>query len=701
MITELFINSTSIDLNDDTTFALNYWLADIRSPENRKTNFSKTIIIPGTSKNNQLFSHIYQIGANSTFDPNVKADALLITGGAQTFDGYMQLKSINRQYDGHIEYEIALFGDLGNIFSDMGQSYVSDLDFSDLDHDRSIGNVIASWSHTTGYVYPLINNGQVDVISTSLPKFDVQLMPPCIFVKTIWDKIFDDYGYRYTSTFISGQPFTKLIFPLLGENRRRRFTLTGAVSYTVDAPSSLIVSTVTMTVKKYATNGTTTTLWTSGVTSINDFSGTFNIGQSEYEADAGDTIWVQFNFTSSDAATTCTIAGNSTFVGIYLDVDGGLTDGSFNVKTNGSQGVPQSTDYTVNFDTENYDPNNSWSTATDKHTVPIVGITQVIPVLKQRDFVLGLIRMFNLYVEPVVNDEKNLLILPRDQYYASGSTVNWTGKEDLSKTYVQEPMPLLNFKEFNWKYKEDSDFYNQLYSRTWGVNYGDKYYDAQTDFQTDSSNIELPFAATPSVQSALSDLVLPTIVKQNPILSPTGNVFNSKPRILYYGGMKTGNFDLKDGTTSYQQSSYPYCGHVDDTTNPTVDILFDTPKQIYWVMDQLMYTNNNLFNAYYSKMIQEVTDADSKLLTMYVYLTNHDVQKISFKNVYHILGHDFRLNRVYDYDPVRPNTTKIELFKIVNSDAFTAGVVSATDSPHTSPPPHQVMVIKPREDAVY
>ena len=51
-----------IDVTNGIPISLNYSIADIREPDKRKAAFSKTITLPGTSRNNDIFKHIYEIG---------------------------------------------------------------------------------------------------------------------------------------------------------------------------------------------------------------------------------------------------------------------------------------------------------------------------------------------------------------------------------------------------------------------------------------------------------------------------------------------------------------------------------------------------------------------------------------------------------------------------------------------------------------
>ena len=55
MRTRILLNGYDVDLIDEISMPLNFAIADIRNPEKRNTSFSKTLTIPGTSVNNDLF----------------------------------------------------------------------------------------------------------------------------------------------------------------------------------------------------------------------------------------------------------------------------------------------------------------------------------------------------------------------------------------------------------------------------------------------------------------------------------------------------------------------------------------------------------------------------------------------------------------------------------------------------------------------
>jgi hypothetical protein len=141
-------------------FSFNYGVADIRNPEKRSTEYSKTIKCPSTKSNDALFGHIYDVNISNPYDantsnidvnfnPNKKADARVIADGVEVMAGVVQLRKIIQK--GHAyTYEVVFIGKLLNIFSVLGDKKLNDvdenalplIDFSDLNHDYTYQNIV-------------------------------------------------------------------------------------------------------------------------------------------------------------------------------------------------------------------------------------------------------------------------------------------------------------------------------------------------------------------------------------------------------------------------------------------------------------------------------------------------------------------------------------------------------------------------------
>jgi hypothetical protein len=211
--TKIFLPSSgSIDMYDDVSTPLNFSIADIRFPEKRNSNYSKTIKIPGTKNNNLLFGNIFDVNVtDGSFNPNAKVKGILTIDDENQINGYIQMLSITINDDSKIEYEVMILGNVGNIFNALGTAELTALDLSDYDHTYDYATQVASWTNTyvNGYCYPLIDYG----FDNDLSKVDVEHLLPALFLRTYIDKIFQSVGYTYTSSFFNIDYFKKLIVP--------------------------------------------------------------------------------------------------------------------------------------------------------------------------------------------------------------------------------------------------------------------------------------------------------------------------------------------------------------------------------------------------------------------------------------------------------------------------------------------------------
>jgi hypothetical protein len=210
-----------LDLYDNVPLPINKSIIDIQNIAERKSDFSKTITLPGTSNNNDIFSNIFNLARTTEntntynfapdFNPNLKADAILYKNGIAMIQGYLQLTNINIVDDYQIEYEVIIIGKFANLFQDLGEKKLNELDLSAYDHTWNFTNIAASWTPlvTRGYYYGLIDKG----FSNDQKGFYTIHQKPQIFAKAIIDAIFKDAGYRYSSDFFTTANFTKLVVP--------------------------------------------------------------------------------------------------------------------------------------------------------------------------------------------------------------------------------------------------------------------------------------------------------------------------------------------------------------------------------------------------------------------------------------------------------------------------------------------------------
>jgi hypothetical protein len=215
-----------VELTQDVAVALNFAISDIAEPEKVKADYSKTIKLPGSETINKIFSHIYNVNidlehSSATFNPNIRVEARYSINSVELIDGFIQLKKINIK-DGCITYDVNLFGRNANLFNDIGEKLMTELDISEFDHDWTRQNEEDSWATQiiqggvpvpfalgNGYVYPMVDYGYDETED----EWSVENFLPAVYAKTYMDKIFEDAGYSYNSTFLNSTYFKSLIIP--------------------------------------------------------------------------------------------------------------------------------------------------------------------------------------------------------------------------------------------------------------------------------------------------------------------------------------------------------------------------------------------------------------------------------------------------------------------------------------------------------
>lgn len=119
---ELYINDQLADLTEESILAVTKTYETIENPLNYYTEFSKTIKLPLSERNNAIFSNFYRqdsIITNVTVDYTKKFDFLLLNDSERIMSGNLQLNNANTIYTDEC-YEVTLFGTLGLIMNTLG-----------------------------------------------------------------------------------------------------------------------------------------------------------------------------------------------------------------------------------------------------------------------------------------------------------------------------------------------------------------------------------------------------------------------------------------------------------------------------------------------------------------------------------------------------------------------------------------------------
>lgn len=707
MRSELRINGTYVDISDEVAMHLTFAISDIKNPDKRQGAFSKTVKLPGTDSINRLLTGIFEISLNiqntSTtnfnpdFNPNLKASCIVSCDSVEQFRGYMRLRSIERDRTNLelLHYNVELYGDVSTIFTTLADHKLSELSISEYNHTYNSTNQINSWSltYTNGYYYPMIQYGNTDGINWGVDNFF-----PAVYLKIYIDKIFAYAGASYTSSFLTSSPFTELIIPYNGVNLQLTTSQVDARKF--EAKTSALTDNIYTTLyQPFVFDNETSDPSNQYNPATGEFTaantGTYEFyvnGSMYFHAVTGVTLsntgagaYIYVWRTSGSSVTligSTNLVNNFTVGSLTAGQDGSTLNFAFTTPTTYILAgdiirvfvhpYASVSSGTLNFRIDNGFLFKNTINQPRLYEGGTIDMNAAIPEdIRMADLLADVIKMFNLMVEPDRTQPNKYLIEPASTFYGSGTTKDWTSKLDVSKTLEVFPMGALDARRYRMTYKPDADAYNKQYSDRWGDVYGVKKYDVNNDFLKNESVYESIFSPTPLVNNGADDRVYPYIYT----LDSSGNAKQSKSniRILYNAGLFTTsnawNYITASGTTT--QNFYPYAGHLDSLVNPTLDLSFGVPREVYY--NATAYTDGNIWNTYHSRYIGEITDKDSKLITAWFYLNPVDILQLSFRDVIYVDGNYYRLQKVSDYNPSANATTKCELLKIKAHSNFLTG----------------------------
>jgi hypothetical protein len=669
MRTEIYIENQRLDLTDDVDTDFTYTIDDINDFGSKNTSYSKTIRVAGNANNNAIFGNIFDLNnANFTSEdaPNVgvnynaskNAQCRIFIDGIQIFKGALRILEIIK--DGSsLFYECSVVGDLGGFMSALGNKKLEDLDFSDYNTAWNFTNITNSWDNISGsgVFFPLIDYGQVSNDPTRLKvDFDYRAFRPALYVKEILQKIQEDSGYTWDFPLLSTDLMNRLIVP---HNQRivNKVSNTAFNSNFNTTLSSNQFLPITVTTAGSFTGSNPATY--TGSTNV------FNISckpilQVKSPIPIAATFYLYKNSTILKQVDLY-VTNNTQTYNLDLSVNNVELSNTNQISVQVSTNVTQYQLFSGEFKLT-----TAVSTEVAVIYDEVIDVNFCIPRgIFQRDFFISIAKLFNLYIYDDPVDSKKIIIKPYVDFY-SGTILDWTSKVDREKSWSIKPMSEVKARYYQFKYKQDNDYYAENYRKKFNEGYGDYIFDTEFDFVKDTESVEVIFASSVLYQLQGTDKAFPSIYK----LSSSGTTedpMDSIIRLMFAAKIPDkASYRIKNGATNVGTAltDYGYAGHLDDPFSPTNDLNFGAPKEIY--IQATSYPTTNIFNAYYSGYMAEITDKDSKLLTCNILLNTFDIKDLDFAKYVYIDNVLYRLNIVESYNPIDYTTTKVELLKVID-----------------------------------
>jgi len=709
MIAELYLNGHRIDIENDIPLPVTYSLNEIENPTERNSAVSKTIEVVGTQNNDRVFGEIYMIDQYIIdFNPLEKATAQIIRNGVETFRGIGQLLSI-RKTKSLVVYELGLYGESADFIRSVSTKELTDIDFSDLNHEWNSTNVYDSWvvaGTGNGYCYPLIDYGQLPPgdrtnIPPSSQMYTTEMFYPGIYLKEYVDRIFEDAGFTYVSDFLNSELFAKLVIP---------YGLAGLPLM----PEELAIQQmffVGLTGGSQFINSGDNDKVNFGVDTPEPFFNGGNYDTTNFQFECVTTDLYDFEChvkcqpvvaTTFERTAVGQLYVNNTPVGTFFnalwepgDVGGYTLSGVLTeIPLEIGDVVDVRVSYFVDGATPSYliifrdNDETFWLNKISGTPTMVVGQTwdmnqTIVPKIKQSDFMAWVFKMFNCFVMPDKFDSKKLYIEPFPDFYATTEPpIDWTQKLDVEQTMTIEPVALATQKTFSFKHRDGGEFIAKKYQTAFNSSYGSRVYEIQNEFATDSNEQTNLFAIAPMSGYTSSSRLMSRIwdMDENGVVKP----INPGLRIMFHGFIEyptIAGFFAFEGTPL---ASFPYAGHLDNLYNPQHDLCFGIPREIYWTNNTetnqfWKYTNGNLFNRYWRNYIDELTNVDAKRLVANINLDSIDIYNLDFRKLILIGNTMFRLISVRDFDANKNTSTTCEFIRVTNIEPFVATQFTLTN----------------------
>ena len=715
-----------LDVKEGTNFPLNFQVGDIRDLTQRKGTFSKSITLSGTKNNNTLLNNYYDINISSgNFDINKLTRCSVLQNGIPIVtNALFQLVNVKKvqltdAYEQGLEYEVLVRDSQAEFYTAITNFELTDLDFSDCNHDFDITAITDSWNHTQSdhYKYLMPYNDTAN--------YTVNHFKPAIYAKSYFDRIFANSGFTYNWTNFSDSHFDKLLIPYNGDVNNFDYT-----DYRVNADA-------TYTTNFIQTNAGVNTPFLQTLTTfteIIDVQGLFNPTTGVYTT--------PFNTDTTQGQTyNFNLTYNYT---IFLDNQSGVNAYLYSSNTNTPSTTPgkfryqlwfrvikngvltntaiTATDY-INFDGATSNPlANGISNilnASGTTTIPFQENVTATDILQIQvglvcSPVANLIYTFwkditgvtGLQVNPQVNlTSLNVDITPSNNIQIIGGVqlVNDFIPQKIKQSdFVKAIFQMYNLYAYpNTNQPNElilvqrDEWYNSGTEKDWSTKLA-KNQDQELIFLPDLSKKKLKLTYKPDTDSANevytqataetygqleytfdNDYVKDTDTKEL-LFSPTpvnktsfdaylpminGIAPNTNIRILYDAGLVTCQaFNIyEQGTTGTTGlTSYPQTGHFNNALTPTFDINFGVCD--YYFYQTSVLTNNNLYNLYWRRTVNQINVG--KMLIASFHLNEADIQTLKLNDKIRIDNSWWNINKVIDYNANNDTLTKVELISV-------------------------------------
>jgi hypothetical protein len=286
------------------------------------------------------------------------------------------------------------------------------------------------------------------------------------------------------------------------------------------------------------------------------------------------------------------------------------------------------------------------------------------------EFLMGLVKMFNLFIE--YQPDGSVLIEPYHNFYTN-EIQDLTPMLAVDREFIIKPLEQSKYKFYQYKYKNGNNKLAKAHRDGYGEEFGQTIIQVDNYFSKGVKSVDIPFKLLINANNAVNILAN---VSPYPLCANDNNngqwVGDGIPIIAYYGGLVSSSqyMTIVNNAGVYTfVNTYPFAGYIDHPDTPDFDLCFDLPSAVYYQREDLagitIIENGQLYKQYHEDYIEELTNKNSKIVECYIKMDSYLYSQMTFRKLYFIRNAYYRLYQIEDFNPETNEPTKCIFLKVV------------------------------------
>lgn len=679
-------DSVDLDLIGSEKVAMDYQFTEVGkiSPVG---SFSKQFRIPASDRVVAFFGDLSNVNIVPEISFHKKVRAILTEETIPVSIGHVQVINVYRTSNGYSEFEINFYAETPDLTRAVGTKMLNELDYAALDHDMTRANVISGgdgWAYAlTDRGYILSEMGQVgsrQVLNTDTPIYASEMT---LLVNEYWlfNKIITEAGFQHDLVDI--QPKMESVWiPYVNSKFNRASTQPAQYLF-----SAYLTSNQSVAAGTYV-NAT-------GFTESLDANGDFNATTGVYTAPFTGTFTFRM-WATNDPTASSGLVGNlramrlrntTTNTTIYLqqtptsnphdtrNFQSNDITVFLNVGDNVVMNLLNNAAGTFLGGTNDPALGTGWAlvnTSDALSNVPI-SVAANAPNIRQMDFLLDVVKKYNLVVIPDRAIPSLILFQPFATFIGSGSERDWSQKLDPKVDVQIAPTTEYQRKKMLYTYSQGNDAASELFKKEGKRIYGDYLIEGYSvnptdhinDFAQGDETVQLIAASTPCNTISGTSIVIPKF------LDASGEFNDPGLRYVFING--TAEIAMyNELTTSGVMTEVNTCGHysVAFASLDDEDLNF-APEVPLHLIESNPY--NNLFNQYHRDYLNELYSPSARIMRCNMVLNVNDIVNFRFSDRIWIVDSWWRLVKISNYEVGEEKSVACEFLKLIDSQPDCSG----------------------------